>query len=120
MLIGFAVYRWNDATSAQVIDKSIAILPFVDMSQAHDLEYLGDGISEEIITALTAINDLRIVGRTSSFQFKGEKLDLREVGERLNVAVVLEGSVQQSGDRLRITATVDSNRRQFAHLVGAI
>lgn len=87
-------------------DKSIAILPFVDMSAAKDLEYLGDGISEEIINALTAISDLRIIGRTSSFQFKGEKLDLREVGARLGVASVLEGSVQRSGDRLRITANL--------------
>jgi TolB-like protein len=73
------------------------------MSEAQDLEYFGDGIAEEIINSLTAIRDLRIIGRTSSFQFKGEKLDLREVGKKLNVANVLEGSVQRSGNKMRIT-----------------
>ncbi|HCW09375.1 MAG TPA: hypothetical protein DGG95_18625 [Cytophagales bacterium] len=86
------------------IDKSIAVLPFVDMSPGKDQEYLGDGIAEDIITALSRIKGLKVIGRTSSFQFKGEKTDLRDVGEKLNVFNVLEGSVMKSGNKIRITA----------------
>jgi adenylate cyclase len=85
-------------------DKSIAVLPFVDMSPGKDQEYLGDGIAEEIITALSRITELKVIGRTSSFQFKGEKVDLRDVGEKLNVSTVLEGSIMKSGNKVRITA----------------
>jgi len=87
-----------------ISDKSIAVLPFVDMSSGQELEYFGDGIAEEIISSLTTIRGLRIIGRTSSFQFKGQKLDLREIGKKLNVATILEGSIQQSGNKMRITA----------------
>ncbi len=89
---------------AESISKSIAVLPFVDMSPEKDQEYLGDGIAEEIITTLSGLKDLRVIGRTSSFQFKGEKLDLRVIGEKLNVGTILEGSVQKSGNKIRITA----------------
>ncbi len=100
-----AVYYFTtNKTTAAITDKSIAVLPFDDMTADHDFEYLGDGIAEEIINSLTSIRDLRIIGRTSSFQFKGEKLDLREIGQKLNVATILEGSIQQSGNKLRITA----------------
>ena len=86
------------------IEKSIAVMPFVDMSPNKDQEYLGDGIAENIITSLSGIKELRVIGRTSSFQFKGEKIDLRDVGEKLQVAAVLEGSIQKSGNTIRITA----------------
>jgi adenylate cyclase len=86
------------------IEKSIAVLPFDDMSPGKDQGYLGDGIAEEVITALSRIKDLKVIGRTSSFQFKGDKVDLREVGEKLDVAAVLEGSVQKAGNNVRITA----------------
>ncbi|HNR05680.1 MAG TPA: adenylate/guanylate cyclase domain-containing protein [Saprospiraceae bacterium] len=86
------------------VDPSIAVLPFTDMSPDQDQAYLGDGLAEEIITVLSGINNLRVIGRTSSFQFKGEQMDLREIGKRLNAGTILEGSVQKSGDRIRITA----------------
>lgn len=86
------------------LDKSIAVLPFVDMTSQSDMEYLGDGLAEEIINSLTSIRELKVIGRTSSFQFKGEKLDLREVGKRLQVGIILEGSIQKYEDQLRITA----------------
>jgi TolB-like protein/class 3 adenylate cyclase/Tfp pilus assembly protein PilF len=86
------------------IEKSIAVIPFVDMSPEKDQEYLSDGIAENIITSLSGIEELRVIGRTSSFQFKGEKIDLRDVGEKLQVATVLEGSIQKSGNTIRITA----------------
>ncbi|UCC81707.1 MAG: hypothetical protein JSW46_11905 [Gemmatimonadota bacterium] len=84
--------------------KSIAVLPFADMSAEGDQEYFSDGMSEELIDALTKIPELRVTARTSSFQFKGERRDIREVGRVLGVTHVVEGSVRKSGERLRITA----------------
>ena len=83
---------------------SIAVLPFVNMSNDPDQEYFSDGMTEEILNSLTQIKDLKVAGRTSSFQFKGQELDLREVGNKLHVDTVLEGSVRKQGNRLRITA----------------
>jgi TolB-like protein/thioredoxin-like negative regulator of GroEL len=85
-------------------DKSIAVLPFVDMSQAHDQEYFADGMSEQILDLLAKIPGLKVIARTSPFQFNGKAEDVRTVGEKLGVATVLEGSVRKAGDRLRITA----------------
>jgi TolB-like protein len=84
--------------------KSIAVLPFVNMSNDPENEYFCDGLAEELINALTKIEQLDVVARTSAFSFKGKDLDLREVGKKLNVDHVLEGSVRRSGTRLRITA----------------
>jgi adenylate cyclase len=75
-------------------NRSIAVLPFVDMSGDKDQEYFGDGMAEEIINSLTTIKDLKVIGRTSSFQFKGEKVDLRDVGKKLHAEIILEGSVR--------------------------
>jgi adenylate cyclase len=83
---------------------SIAVLPFVNISNDPDQEYFSDGMTEEILNSLTQIKDLKVAGRTSSFQFKGQQLDLREVGSKLHVETVLEGSVRKSGNRVRITA----------------
>lgn len=105
----------DPAATEETIDPSIAVLPFTDMSPDQDQEYLGDGLAEEIITVLSGINDLRVIGRTSSFQFKGEQMDLREIGERLNTGTILEGSVQKSGERIRITAQL-IRVRDHSHL----
>jgi serine/threonine protein kinase len=83
---------------------SIAVLPFENMSGDRDNEFFSDGISEEIINSLTQISGLRVAGRTSSFAFKGTKVDLATIGEKLNVETVLEGSVRKAGNQLRITA----------------
>jgi serine/threonine protein kinase len=83
---------------------SIAVLPFTDLSPQKDQEYFCDGLSEELINALTKIKDLRVVARTSAFSFKGEKMDVREIGKKLDVEAVLEGSVRKAGNRLRITS----------------
>jgi len=83
---------------------SLAVLPVVDLSQAKDQEYLGDGLAEEILNQLAQVPALRLVGRTSSFSFKGKDDDLRTIGSKLGVAHLLEGSVRKSGDRIRITA----------------
>src|SRR6185436_6169113 len=81
---------------------AIAVLPFADMSPGRDQDYLCEGLAEELIDALTHVDGLRVAARTSSFQFRGEH-DLREVGRKLGVGSLLEGSVRKSGDRLRIT-----------------
>ncbi len=83
---------------------SIAVVPFADMSQAKDQEYFSDGLSEEILNLLAQIRDLKVIGRTSSFAFKGRNEDLRTIGNTLGVAYLLEGSVRKAGDDLRITA----------------
>lgn len=85
-------------------EKSLAVLPFENMSAGGENEFFGEGIAEDIINALAQIQGLRIAARTSAFSFKGKHEDLRVIGEKLNVATVLEGSVRKSGMRLRITA----------------
>jgi len=83
---------------------SIAVLPFTDMSPEKDQDYFGEGIAEELINALAHIQGLRVVARTSAFALKGMNLDIREIGRKLDVKAVLEGSVRKAGNRLRVTA----------------
>lgn len=92
------------ASEAAVNEKSIAVLPFVNMSEDATNEYFSDGISEEILNALAKVPELQVAGRTSSFAFKGQNQDLRQVGEILGVDHILEGSVRKAGNTVRITA----------------
>lgn len=85
-------------------DRSIAVLPFVNMSDDSENEYFADGLAEEILNRLAQLPELRVAGRTSSFQYKGRNEDLRDIARDLNVAHVLEGSVRRGGDQIRITA----------------
>jgi adenylate cyclase len=85
-------------------EKSIAVLPFVDLSQAHDQEYFCDGISEEILDTLAKVEGLRVVARTSSFSFKGKNADVGQIAQKLNAQNILEGSLRREGNRIRITA----------------
>ena len=85
-------------------EKSIAVLPFANMSADPENEFFADGITEEILNALAHSADLRVAGRTSSFSFKGKQLNLRAIGEQLGVRTALEGSVRRAGNRVRITA----------------
>ena len=94
-------------------EKSIAVLPFVDLSQAKDQEYFCDGISEEILDALAKVEGLRVVARTSSFSFKGKNADVGEIAQKLNVQNVLEGSLRREGNRIRLTAQLVSARDGF-------
>jgi adenylate cyclase len=94
-------------------EKSIAVLPFVDLSQAKDQEYFCDGMSEELLDALAKTEGLRVVARTSSFSFKGKSADASEIGRKLNVATVLEGSLRREGNRVRITAQLINARDGF-------
>ena len=88
----------------QAAAKSIAVLPFVNMSGDAGNEYFADGLSEELLNLLAKIPDLRVAARTSAFKFKGEKIDVKDVAQKLNVAHILEGSVRKSGNKVRITA----------------
>ena len=94
----------TSAMRAAIVDRSIAVLPFVDMSELKDQEYFADGMAEEVIDLLAKVPGIRIIGRTSSFQFKGRSEDLRKIGDTLGAHYVVEGSVRRAGDRLRVTA----------------
>ena len=85
-------------------DRSIAVLPFVNMSADADNEYFCDGLAEDLLTALSKVGGIKVAARTSSFSFKGKSVAISEIGEKLGVKTVLEGSVRRSGDKLRITA----------------
>ncbi len=84
--------------------KSVAVLPFVNMSTSKENEYFSDGITEELLNALTKVKGLQVTARTSSFAFKGKNIDIRDIGQQLNVEHILEGSVRKSGNKVRITA----------------
>jgi len=105
-LVFFAsTHQWNSETdSAEIIDKSIAVLAFADLSPEGNQEYFSDGISEEILNLLAKVPELRVISRSSAFSFKGQNVDVPTMAARLNVAHVLEGSVRKSGDQMRITA----------------
>ena len=94
----------NAAGVALIGEKSIAVMPFVDMSEKKDQEYFSDGLAEELIDHLTQNPDLKVIARTSSFQFKGKNEDMRSIAGKLGVANLLEGSVRKTGQDLRITA----------------
>jgi adenylate cyclase len=107
VVAGAALFFFQRPKSAKVAagdaEKSIAVLPFVDLSQTKDQEYFCDGMSEEILDALAKVEGLRVVARTSSFSFKGKSTDAGEIGKKLNVKNVLGGSVRREGNRFRIT-----------------
>ena len=95
----------SPAHTATAVQTSVAVLPFTDMSAARDQEYFCDGMSEEIINALTR-NGLNVVARTSTFTYKNQPVDIREIGRKLGAAAILEGSVRKSGERLRVVANL--------------
>jgi TolB-like protein/lipoprotein NlpI len=95
----------KDGESARAPEpKSIAVLPFVNMSSDKENEYFSDGMTEEVINALSNVDGLRVASRTAAFAFKGKDVEIRQVGEKLNVGTVLEGSVRREGNTLRVTA----------------
>jgi adenylate cyclase len=113
-LFVFQLTRKPSPTNAPSADsKSIAVLPFVDLSPAKDQEYFCDGISEEILDALAKVEGLRVVARTSSFSFKGKNVDVSEIAQKLNVGNVLEGSLRREGNRVRIAVQLVNARDGF-------
>jgi len=91
-------------TVAAISERSIAVLPFADMSEKKDQEYFSDGLSEDLITALSQLPGLKVIGRTSSFKFRDSKDDSKTIGAKLGVAHLLEGSVRHAGDMVRVSA----------------
>jgi TolB-like protein/Tfp pilus assembly protein PilF len=94
----------RDDAAAPFAGRSVAVLPFTNMSGDREADYFAEGIAEEITTALARVPGLKVAARTSAFAFRGDRLDVREIGRRLGVGVVLEGSVRRAGARLRVTA----------------
>jgi len=110
-LIGYFVFQNSKktnvtATNNEIVDRSVAVLPFENRSNDKEQEYFSDGLSEELINMLAKIPELKVIGRTSSFAFKGKNEDLRTIGQKLDVAHLLEGSVQKDGNKIRVTATL--------------
>ena len=91
-------------------ERSIAVLPFVDMSEDGSQQFLSDGITEELIHELSNLPDMRVTARTSSFAFRNTNEDVRQIGKKLNVATILEGSVRKDGDRIRVTSQLVDTR----------
>jgi TolB-like protein/DNA-binding winged helix-turn-helix (wHTH) protein len=105
-ITGYFWFARNEANAPALKDTSIVVLPFADSSAGKDEEYFSDGLTEELISNLAKIQGLKVVARSSAFQFKGRNEDLRTVGRKLGVANVLEGSVRKEGNRVRITAVL--------------
>jgi serine/threonine protein kinase len=113
LALALPFYWHRNRTTSSPPEKSIAVLPFLDLSETKDQEYFCDGMSEEIINALAKVEALRVVSRTSSFSFKGEKTDVNEIGKKLNVENVLEGSLRREGNRVRVNAELINTRNGF-------
>ena len=107
--LGQAAGRFSESLDTQrLVDASIAVLPFTNLGADPEAEYFSDGMTEEIITALSRVRGLRVAARSSSFSFKGRDVDARTIGEQLRVRTLLEGSVRWSGNRVRLTAQLIS------------
>ncbi|PYK18178.1 MAG: hypothetical protein DME55_07475, partial [Verrucomicrobia bacterium] len=113
LAVAVGVIVWKSELVRRPIPASIAVLPFLDLSQAKDQEYFCDGMSEEILDALAKIDGLRVVARTSSFSFKGKNVNASEIGKKLDVENVLEGSLRREGNRIRISAQLVNARNGF-------
>ena len=113
LALALPFYSHRNVTTSSPPGKSIAVLPFIDLSETKDQEYFCDGMSEEIIDALAKVEGLRVVGRTSSFSFKGKRAAATEIGKKLNVENVLEGSLRREGTRIRITAQLVNTSSGF-------
>ncbi len=110
LVAAVGVIVWKSELLRRPIPASIAVLPFLDLSQAKDQEYFCDGMSEEILDTLAKVDGLHVVARTSSFSFKGKNVNVSEVGKKLNVENVLEGSLRRDGNRIRISAQLINAR----------
>ena len=104
LVVTALLWRQSGLEPAGQSNPSIAVLPFTDMSPGHDQEYLADGIAAEILNLLSRSTPLKVIAQTSSFSFKGQNADVKMIAQKLNVSYVLEGSVRESGGRIRINA----------------
>src|SRR5262249_24330935 len=102
--IVFALWSFSQAPAPADGPVSIAVLPFANLSGDASQDFFSDGMTEEITATLSQIGDLRVVGRTSAFQFKGASGDIHAIGQQLHATHLIEGSVRRTGDRVRVTA----------------
>jgi serine/threonine-protein kinase len=110
LALGAAAIRFRAGGTGPATLASAAVLPFADLSPNRDQAYFSDGLTDELITALSRVEGIRVAARTSSFQFKDRQVDVSEIGRQLHVGAILEGSVRRSGDRVRITAQLVGTR----------
>ncbi len=108
-----AAIRFRAGAKGPAVPVSAAVLPFADLSEGKDQEYFSDGLTDELITALSRVEGISVAARTSSFQFKNRQVDVSEIGRQLHVGAILEGSVRRSGNRVRITAQLVSTRNGY-------
>jgi len=108
-----AAIRFRAGAKGPAVPVSAAVLPFADLSEGKDQEYFSDGLTDELITALSRVEGINVAARTSSFQFKNRQVDVSEIGRQLHVGAILEGSVRRSGNRVRITAQLVSTRNGY-------
>ncbi len=108
-----AAIRFRAGPKGPAVPVSAAVLPFADLSEGKDQEYFSDGLTDELITALSRVEGINVAARTSSFQFKNRQVDVSEIGRQLHVGAILEGSVRRSGNRVRITAQLVSTRNGY-------
>ena len=112
LAVAVAVWSWWGRPAASVPDKSIAVLPFVNFSDSKEDEYFSDGITEDIMAHLAKISELTVIGRTSVMQYKGTAKRLRDIGEELGVATLLEGSIRRAGGKVRIVSQLIDARTE--------
>jgi TolB-like protein/cytochrome c-type biogenesis protein CcmH/NrfG len=113
LALALPFYWHRNPTTSSPPEKSIAVLPFLDLSETKDQEYFCDGMSEEILDALAKVDGLHVVARMSSFSFKGKNMNANEVGKKLHVENVLEGSLRREGNRVRVNAKLINTRSGF-------
>jgi serine/threonine-protein kinase len=106
LFVAAAVYYFTSHRAAPILEKSIAVLPMVNSTGDAANEYFSDGMSEEFISSLSRLQDLKVVGRTSFFQFKSTKDDSKTIGEKLGVYYLLDGRVRKSADRVHIAVAL--------------
>ena len=111
--LGVIFWRQHNGVKTLPVAASIAVLPFVDLSPNHDQEYFSEGLADELTNDLAKVQGLKVISRSSAFQFKGKNEDLRLVGQKLGVENVLEGSVRKQGNRVRITAELTKAKDGF-------
>ena len=113
LLAGAGGYWWRSRSAVMAPPDRIIVLPFANMSPDADAEYFGDGLTEELIDALTRVEGLKVVARTTSFYFKGKSSDIRQIGKQVDVDKVIEGSVRKSGNRIRVTAQLNDAKSGY-------
>jgi TolB-like protein len=114
--VGRHTLRNQQTSSAEVTKKSIAILPFENLSEEKANAYFAEGIQDEILTKLTGVRDLKVISRTSTAKYQSKPDNLKTIAQELGVSTILEGAVQRAGDKVRVNCTVNRRARGYSSL----